>query len=81
MAWQFHRPDRDEAVVQAFRRPEATEETLTVKLRGLDPERRYAVENLDGGREVRRGEELLRGVELRLPERPAALVLLIKAVP
>ncbi|MEY2598707.1 MAG: hypothetical protein RLZZ142_966 [Verrucomicrobiota bacterium] len=81
MAWQFHRPDRDEAVVQAFRRPESTEETLTVKLRGLDPERRYAVENLDGGREVRRGEELLRGVELRLPERPAALVLLIKAVP
>ncbi len=34
-----HRPGPGEGVVQAFRRPEATNENLTVKLRGLDPQR------------------------------------------
>ena len=62
IAWQFHRADLGESVVQAFRRPEAETETLTVKLRGLDPQQRYEIENLDGGKEVRTGAELMRGL-------------------
>ena len=50
---QFHHTDLGESVVQTFRRPEATSETLTVKLQGLTPQQRYEVENLDGGKEVR----------------------------
>ena len=80
IAWQFHRTDLNEGVVQAFRRPEATSETLTVKLRGLDPQQRYEIENLDGGKEVRTGEELMRGLAITLREKPAAAVLVLKAI-
>ena len=80
IAWQFHRSDLGESVVQAFRRPEATSETLTVKLQGLIPQQRYEVENLDGGKEVRTGAELTQGHVITLREKPGSAVLLIKAV-
>jgi alpha-galactosidase len=79
IAWQFHRADLGESVVQAFRRPDAASDTLTVKLRGLDPRQRYEIENLDSGKEVRTGEELMRGHIITLREKPAAAVLLLKA--
>ena len=80
IAWQFHRADLGEGVVQAFRRPETATETLTVKLRGLDPQQRYEIENLDGGKEVRTGAELMRGHAITLHEKPAAAVLVLKAI-
>jgi len=80
IAWQFHRADLNEGVVQAFRRPDSTSETLTVKLHGLDPQQRYAVENLDGGKEVRTGAELMRGYDITLRQGPAAAVLVLKAL-
>jgi alpha-galactosidase len=80
IAWQFHRTDLNEGVVQAFRRPEAPDESLTVKLRGLDPQQRYEIENLDGGKEVRTGAELLRGLDITLREKPAAAVLVLKTI-
>jgi alpha-galactosidase len=80
IAWQFHRADLGEGLVQAFRRPEAANETRTVKLRGLDPNQRYEIENLDGGKEVRTGAELLRGFDVTLHEKPAAAVFVLKAL-
>jgi hypothetical protein len=80
IAWQFHHADLHEGVVQAFRRPEATDETLTVKLRGLAPQQRYKIENLDGGQEVHTGAELMQGFDITLPEKPAAAVLVLKAI-
>ena len=47
IAWQFHRADLGESVVQAFRRPDASSETLTVKLRGLDAARTYRITDWD----------------------------------
>jgi alpha-galactosidase len=79
IAWQFHRANLGEGIVQVFRRPDATSDTLTVKLRGLDPRQRYEIENLDGGKEVRTGEELMRGHIITLREKPAAAVLVLKA--
>jgi len=51
-----------------------------VKLRGLDPHRSYEIENLDGGKEVRTGAELMRGFDITLREQPAAAVLVLKAI-
>ena len=79
IAWQFHRADLGEGLVQAFRRPDAASDTLTVKLRGLVPKQRYEIENLDGGKEVRTGAELMRGHAITLRERPAATMLMLKA--
>jgi alpha-galactosidase len=80
IAWQFHRPDLGEGLVQAFRRPHAASDTLTVKLHGLLPQQRYEIENLDGGKEVRTGAELMRGHAITLSEKPAAAVLVLKAI-
>jgi alpha-galactosidase len=80
IAWQFHRTDIGESVVQAFRRPDATDETLTVNLRGLVPQQRYEIENFDGGKEIRTGEELMRGLDITLHEKPTAAVLVVKAI-
>ena len=80
IAWQFHRADLGESLVQAFRRPEAANETLTVKLRGLDPNQRYEIQNLDGGKELRTGAALMRGLAITLQEKPAAAVLVLKAI-
>ena len=80
IAWQFHRADLGESVVQAFRRSDAGSETLTVKLRGLDSEQRYEIENLDGDKEVRSGAELMVGHSITLHEKPAAAVFVLKAL-
>lgn len=67
-------------MVQAFRRPDAPDETLTVKRRGLVPQQRYEMENLDGGQEVRSGAELMAGHSIKLHEKPAAAVLFVKVI-
>ena len=66
--------------MQAFRRSDAASDSLTVKLRSLDPQKRYEIENLDGGKQVRTGEELMRGFDITLSEKPAAAVLVLKAI-
>ena len=81
IAWQFQRADLGESVLQAFRRPDAVSDTLTVKLHGLVPQQRYEIENLDGGKEVRTGAELMRGHVVTLRDKPAAAVLVLKAIP
>jgi alpha-galactosidase len=80
IAWQFHRADLGEGIVQVFRRPDAASDTLTVKLHGLIPQQRYEIEDLDGGKEVRTGAELMRGHAITLHEKPAAAVLVLKVI-
>ena len=80
MAWQFHRADLGESVVQVFRRPDAASDTLTVKLHGLHPQIRYEVEDFDGGKQIRTGEEIMRGHTIILSEKPAAALFVIRAL-
>jgi alpha-galactosidase len=80
IAWQFHRADLSEGVVQAFRRPDAATDTLTVKLRGLVAKQRYEIENFDGSKEVRAGRELMNGYVIALPQKPAAALLRLQAI-
>src|SRR6266446_7882228 len=80
IAWQFHQPDLGEGVVQAFRRPDATSETLKVKLHGLDPQQHYEIENFDGGKEIHTGGELMHGYDIALREKPAATIPRLRAV-
>ena len=80
IAWQFHRSDLAESIVQAFRRPDAANDTLTIELRGLDSEQRYEIENLDGGKAVHTGSELMNGYVITLRQKPAAALLRLKAI-
>ena len=78
IAWQFHRPEHGDGLVQAFRRADAKAETLTVKFHDLEPEARYEVENSDGGKESRIGHELMEGFAVTLKTAPSAAVFLYR---
>lgn len=78
MAWQFDCPERGEGMVQAFRRAASPDESLRVKLHGLEPETRYVVTDLDTATATgMTGNELLeQGLTIVLREKPGAAVLL-----
>ena len=81
MAWQFDRPDLGEGMLQVFRREESPFETARFKLHGLDATAQYEVENLDGGKEIRTGRELMEaGLAVTINQQPAALVFAYKQV-
>jgi alpha-galactosidase len=78
IAWQFDRPDQGEGVVQAFRRDNSFYESARFKLRGLEPNARYAVTNLDtpAVRQEFTGSELLeRGLVVEIAAQPAAAII------
>jgi alpha-galactosidase len=77
VAWQWHRPDLDAGVVQAFRRASCAEASIALSLRGLEPEARYLVTDFDSGeRRELSGERLLQGgLHLTASDRPQALLL------
>jgi len=76
IAWQFHRPDPGEGMVQAFRRAECPEASARWKLRGLEPGARYELTKLDApGSSVLTGEELMKvGLPISVRDRPGAVV-------
>ncbi|MCX6219649.1 MAG: alpha-galactosidase [Bacteroidia bacterium] len=80
LAWQFDRPDLGEGMLQAFRRPECSDESVTYVLHGLKPKARYEVRNLDEPTSVEMiGSQLMReGVKVVLRERPGAAVVVYK---
>ncbi len=78
---QFDRPDLQQGVVQAFRRPENNQETLKLKLHGLKATAKYELENLDGGTETHLGRELMDDELLvKLAQKPEAAVIVYKLV-
>ncbi len=79
IAWQFDRPDLSAGLVQAFRRPDSPYESASFRLHGLDPGATYDVENLDGGKETRAGDDLMeRGLAIKATSAPAAMVFIYK---
>jgi alpha-galactosidase len=78
IAWQFNRPEQGDGVVQAFRRPQSAEAVTRYKLRGLHPQARYAVTDLDTGQaQTLTGRELMDdGLPVTIPTQPGARVLI-----
>ncbi len=77
LAWQFHRPECDKGVVQAFRRGACADKTARFKLRGLDPDRVYILTDLETKEsENHRGCELMEtGLAIVIPGKPGARVI------
>lgn len=80
IAWQFHRADLDEGMVQVFRRAKSICDSGKIVLQGLDPKATYTVKNLDTHEEfTKTGEELASaGFAVALPDRPASAVFVYK---
>ena len=82
IAWQFHDPDTNSGLIQAFRRGECDTASIQLKLRGLDPAAKYEITGFETpGTNVVSGEELLNsGLTVSLSERPAAAVITYRQV-
>ena len=80
MAWQFDCPEIGEGMVQAFRRAQATDESLSIKLLELNAKAKYAVRNLDDKKDtVISGSELMKtGIKVAIPAKPGAVVITYK---
>ncbi|MDD5705664.1 MAG: alpha-galactosidase [Kiritimatiellae bacterium] len=77
MAWQFHSPDKDAGMVQAFRREACREKYARFRLRGLRPGALYEMVNQDtGSARCLTGNALMdEGLRLTAKNRPDALLL------
>jgi len=80
IAWQFDVPERGEGAVQAFRRAQSPVASERLKLRGLEPDARYAITVFDSPATLQLpGRELLdRGLPVTIAEQPGAAVITYK---
>lgn len=76
LAWQFDRPETGRGSIQAFRRAECPQGSLSVTLRGLDPDATYTVTDLDRKTAAElKGSTLASGLAIDAPDKPAARIL------
>jgi alpha-galactosidase len=80
IAWQFDRSDLGEGMVQAFRRAASFYESARFKLRGLDPDAKYEVNDLEHpAPATMTGRELMEtGLLVALKDQPGAAVIVYK---
>jgi alpha-galactosidase len=76
MAWQFNSPERNEGMVQAFRRPGSPFETARFKLRGLAANSTYTVQDVDGQAPIDlTGLELMeKGIPVNISASPGSAI-------
>ncbi len=77
MAWQFHSPDRNEGIVQAFRRQDSPYTSSRFRLRGLERSARYQFTDIDTSAvTTATGAQLMdEGLDVKIGQAPAAIVL------
>lgn len=80
IAWQFHRHEQGDGVVQAFRRAEAPQENLLVRLADLDAQALYAVSNLETTVLTKMSGRVLmqQGLSVHLPTTNSAALLVYR---
>lgn len=81
-AYQFDLSAEGRGVVQAFRRQECAEESVTLKLRGLDANSDYELTDLDApGAKRASGKELMEtGLTLASAQKPSAMIVTYRRV-
>lgn len=81
-AYQFHRPDLNEGLVLAFRRPACEFASVSLCLKAVDPEARYDLEFVDEERRSTRramsGSDLIAGLQLNIPGKGQSLIVRYK---
>ena len=81
MAYQFHREDLGQGMFLAFRRPNSSDLTARLKLRGLLPSSRYELNFEDtGNKQTFTGEALAEGIDVTIEYAPGSLLVTYKKV-
>jgi len=75
LAYQLNRPEEGDGIILAFRREENNEETIKIKLRGLDKLSVYEVYYADYKLSTKvSGWELMEGIEITIPQKRSSLL-------
>jgi alpha-galactosidase len=79
LAYQLNRPSQNDGIILAFRRKDCGEESIVIKLHGVDSSRMYLLLNEDTQMtETVSGESLKTGYRIRLSNAPASLLIMYK---
>ena len=83
MAWQFHDPESETGIVQAFRRPQSPANSLQLRLQEIQHDKRYQFSNLmDDTSFILDGKEIqTNGLPVTLNQRRTATLLHYQVVP
>lgn len=81
-AWQFNRPDLNEGMILALRRPKSPFSAMQPHLSGLDPNGKYELEDIDTGAKMQvQGKDLLEtGVQLQIDNQPGSKLLVYRKI-
>lgn len=75
LAYQLYRPADDTGIIVAFRRDLSLDETITVKLSAVNPNKTYKITDRDTGESFfKTGDELRKGLQLTLHETRSSLL-------
>lgn len=81
MAWQFHRHEQGDGLIQVFRRAQSPLESAAFGLHGLDPAARYVFHDYDQpGDTIHTGSDLAAGWLIAIPERRTARLIRYQTV-
>ena len=81
LAYQMHRPGTRDGIVVAFRRSANEQESILVKLGGLDPKANYEWLNEDTGEKtIVLGAMLSEGVYLKIKSKPGSSLISYRMV-
>jgi len=76
LAYQLNRPGNGDGIIMAFRRKNCPEESILVKLFGLNKNADYELFDEDSGKKInKKGEELLNGIKISLAEKQKSLLI------
>ena len=78
IAWQFNAPDRRTGAVQAFRRGQCPQATMTLPLHDLDPKTTYTIRifGREGSTQLTGSELMQNGLPVTLHNKPEAAVII-----
>ncbi len=81
LAYQLNRPQQRDGIVIAFRRSENGNQSIHTKLSGLDENLTYELFYEDYGLKIKsKGSELMKGLDLTIPQKPGSLLIRYKAI-
>lgn len=79
LAYQLNRPEESDGIIMAFRRINSNEQSITVKLNGVDPRMNYELTDEDTQiKSTVTGEQLIGGYPLNLKNKPGSLLIRYK---
>ena len=76
LAYQMNRPIQKDGIIIAFRRSGSNQESIRVKLSGVERGAIYELNFEDYGLQLKKaGSELMEGIDLTIPQKPASLLI------